>query len=115
VTVRFSATDWADGGWDEEQTATVARWAAERGAAFFDVSSGGLVAHQKIVTGPGYQVPQATAVRRDGEVAVGAVGEITSGPQAEADPRGGRGRRDPRGPRVAARPALRPSRLGRAR
>ena len=84
VTVRFSATDWADGGWDEEQTATVARWAAERGAAFFDVSSGGLVAHQKIVTGPGYQVPQATAVRRDGDVVVGAVGEITSGPQAEA-------------------------------
>jgi 2,4-dienoyl-CoA reductase-like NADH-dependent reductase (Old Yellow Enzyme family) len=61
VTVRFSATDWADGGWDEEQTATVARWAAERGAAFFDVSSGGLVAHQKIVTGPGYQVPLAAA------------------------------------------------------
>ena len=52
---------------------------AERviGVDLVDVSSGGLVAHQKIVTGPGYQVPQATAVRRDGDVVVGAVGEIT--------------------------------------
>jgi len=81
--VRFSASDWADGGWDATQTATVAAWAAERGADFFDISSGGLVAHQRIVTGPGYQVPLAAEVRRDGDVPVAAVGEITSGVQAE--------------------------------
>lgn len=84
VTVRFSASDWADGGWDAAQTATVAGWAAERGAVFFDISSGGLVAHQQITTGPGYQVPLAAEVRRTSGVTVGAVGEITSGPQAEA-------------------------------
>ena len=84
VTVRFSAHDWADGGWDAAQTATVAAWAAERGAVFFDISSGGLVAHQQITTGPGYQVPLAAEVRAAAGVAVGAVGEITSGPQAEA-------------------------------
>lgn len=81
--VRFSASDWADGGWDVGQTATVAGWAAARGADVFDISSGGLVAHQRITTGPGYQVPLAAEVRRVADVAVGAVGEITSGVQAE--------------------------------
>ncbi|RZI93365.1 MAG: oxidoreductase [Microbacterium sp.] len=81
--VRFSATDAADGGWTVDDTATVAGWAAERGAEFFDISSGGLVAHQQITTGPGYQVPFAAAVRAAGAGPVGAVGEITTGAQAE--------------------------------
>lgn len=81
--VRFSATDAADGGWDVAQTATVAQWAAERGVVFFDISSGGLVAHQRITVGPGYQVPLAAEVRRRTGLLVGAVGEITTGPQAE--------------------------------
>jgi 2,4-dienoyl-CoA reductase-like NADH-dependent reductase (Old Yellow Enzyme family) len=84
VTVRFSAEDWAEGGWDAAQTATVAAWAAERGAVFFDISSGGLVAHQQITTGPGYQVHLAAEVRSVAGVPTGAVGEITSGTQAEA-------------------------------
>lgn len=84
LVVRFSASDWADGGWDAAQTATVAQWAAERGAVLFDISSGGLVAHQRITTGPGYQVPLATEVRRSSGLPVSAVGEITSGAQAEA-------------------------------
>lgn len=81
--VRFSATDAAPDGWDVDQTSTVAGWAAEHGAELFDISSGGLVAHQKIVTGAGYQVPLAAAVRAAGAGPVGAVGEIVSGPQAE--------------------------------
>ena len=84
LTVRLSATDWAEGGWDAAQTSTVVRWAAEHGAVFFDISSGGLVAHQQIVTGPGYQVHLAAEVRAAAGVAVGAVGEITTGPQAES-------------------------------
>lgn len=89
VFVRFSATDAAEGGWDVAQTATVAGWAAQRGADFFDISSGGLVAHQQIETGPGYQVPLAAAVRATGAGPVGAVGEIVDGPQAEAILRSG--------------------------
>lgn len=81
--VRLSATDWADGGWDADQTATVARWAAERGADFFDISSGGLVAHQRIVTGPGYQVHLAAHVRRAAGVPVSAVGMIDEAAHAE--------------------------------
>ncbi|MET0736618.1 MAG: NADH:flavin oxidoreductase/NADH oxidase [Microbacterium sp.] len=83
VFVRFSASDWAEGGWDVEETATVARWASERGADFFDISSGGLVAHQNIVAGPGYQVGFAAAVRREAGVPVSAVGLITEAAQAE--------------------------------
>jgi len=84
VFVRFSASDAAEGGWDVAQTAKVAGWAADRGADLFDISSGGLVAHQRIVTGPGYQVPLAAAVRAAGVGPVGAVGEITHGTQAES-------------------------------
>ena len=81
--VRFSATDWADGGWDAAETVTVARWAAERGADFFDISSGGLVAHQRITTGPGYQVDLAARVRREAGVPVNAVGMIDDAAHAE--------------------------------
>lgn len=81
--VRFSGTDWADGGWDAEQTAVVAGWAAEHGADFFDISSGGLVAHQRITTGPGYQVALAAQIRRDAGVPVSAVGMIDDAAHAE--------------------------------
>ncbi len=83
VIVRFSATDWADGGWDADDTIAVARWAAERGADFFDISSGGLVAHQRITTGPGYQVALAARVRREAGVPVNAVGMIDNAAHAE--------------------------------
>jgi 2,4-dienoyl-CoA reductase-like NADH-dependent reductase (Old Yellow Enzyme family) len=83
VIVRFSATDWAEGGWDADETVTVARWAADRGADFFDISSGGLVAHQRITTGPGYQVHLAERVRREAGVPVNAVGMIDDAAHAE--------------------------------
>ena len=83
VIVRFSATDWADGGWNPDETAAVARWAAERGADFFDISSGGLVAHQRLTTGPGYQVELAARVRREAGVPVNAVGMIDDAAHAE--------------------------------
>ncbi|MBD7957170.1 NADH:flavin oxidoreductase/NADH oxidase [Microbacterium sp. Sa4CUA7] len=84
VIARFSASDWADGGWDVAETATVARWVVERGVALIDVSSGGLVAHQRITTGPGYQVPFAARVREAVSVPVSAVGEISDAAHAEA-------------------------------
>ncbi len=80
--VRFSASDWVPGGWDAEQTATVARWAADAGADFFDISSGGLHPDQQITVGPGYQVPFAASVRETAGVPVSAVGIITEPAQA---------------------------------
>jgi 2,4-dienoyl-CoA reductase-like NADH-dependent reductase (Old Yellow Enzyme family) len=61
----------------------VAKWAAERGADFFDISSGGLVAHQRITPGPGYQVDIAAHVRREAGVPVSAVGMIDTATHAE--------------------------------
>ena len=84
VLVRFSGTDWVDEGWTIEDTETVAGWAAEAGADWFDVSSGGVVADASIPVGPGYQVPLATAVRTATGLPVNAVGMITTAAQAEA-------------------------------
>ncbi|WP_194765461.1 NADH:flavin oxidoreductase/NADH oxidase [Microbacterium sp. UFMG61] len=83
VFVRISATDHADGGFTEQEAAVVGGWATERGADLIDVSSGGLVAHQKISVFPGYQVPLASTVRQGGRIPVSAVGLITAAEQAE--------------------------------
>ena len=83
VFVRISATDHAEGGFSPDEAAEVALWAVEAGADLVDVSSGGLVAHQRIDVYPGYQVPLAAAVRAGGRVRTGAVGLITSAAQAE--------------------------------
>ncbi|MET0862612.1 MAG: NADH:flavin oxidoreductase/NADH oxidase [Microbacterium sp.] len=82
--VRFSASDWAPGGWDVEETTVIAREVAARGADLVDISSGGLVASQQVVVGPGYQVDFAAQVRRGAGVPVSAVGLITDAAQAEA-------------------------------
>ena len=81
--VRLSASDWAEGGWDLEQTIVLARRLREEGADLIDVSSGGAVAHARMTIRPGYQVPFARAVRREAGIAVGAVGLITAAAQAE--------------------------------
>jgi 2,4-dienoyl-CoA reductase-like NADH-dependent reductase (Old Yellow Enzyme family) len=88
--VRFSATDWAHGGWNEADTASVARWAADAGADFFDISTGGAVPDAEIPLGPGYQVPFATYVREHAGVPVSAVGLITEPSEAEEIVRSGR-------------------------
>ncbi|MEO8529246.1 MAG: NADH:flavin oxidoreductase/NADH oxidase [Pseudolysinimonas sp.] len=82
VLVRFSATDYAEGGWDEQQTAVVAGWCRDAGADLFDISTGGLVTGVTIPSGPGYQVPFAQYVRTEAGVLVNAVGRITDARQA---------------------------------
>lgn len=81
--VRISATDHAEGGFTPEEAAAVSEWATQRGADLVDVSSGGLVAHQRIDVFPGYQVPLAETVRQGGRIPVSAVGLITAAAQAE--------------------------------
>nr|AFF18623.1 PfvB [Arthrobacter sp. JBH1] len=82
--VRLSATDWLDeGGWDVEQTSTLAAWLVDDGAHLFDISSGGSTPKPSIPVGPGYQVGLAATVKREAAVSVAAVGLITSGRQAE--------------------------------
>ena len=84
VSVRVSGTDWAAGGWDEEQTIAFAQALEVRGCAAIHVSSGGLTPEQKIPVAPGYQVPLARAVKQSTSMPVVAVGLITNYDHAEA-------------------------------
>ncbi|MFF7681603.1 NADH:flavin oxidoreductase/NADH oxidase [Microbacterium sp. NPDC007973] len=83
VFVRFSATDAAEGGWSVDDTVAASRLVAAAGADLIDVSSGGLVPHQHIVPGPGYQVEYAATVRRETGLLVSAVGMIDDAALAE--------------------------------
>ena len=80
--VRISATDWAEGGWDIEQSIELARRLALLGVDLIDCSSGGLVPGVKIPVGPGYQVEFAARIRREAGIHTGAVGLITEAVQA---------------------------------
>ena len=84
VTMRVSATDWVEGGWDVEQTIEFARALEQRGCAAIHVSSGGLDPRQEIPVGPSYQVPLARELKRAVDMPVVAVGLITDFEQAEA-------------------------------
>ena len=84
VSVRVSGTDWAEGGWDIDQTIAFAKALEARGCAAVHVSSGGLTADQKIPVGPSYQVPLARAVKAATKMPVVAVGLIVDFEQAEA-------------------------------
>ena len=83
LVLRISASDWVDGGWTPEDSVALAKEAAARGVDLVDCSSGGNSPDQRVVVGPGYQVPFARQVRRDAGVATGAVGMITDPVQAE--------------------------------
>jgi 2,4-dienoyl-CoA reductase-like NADH-dependent reductase (Old Yellow Enzyme family) len=84
VTMRVSGTDWAEGGWDIEQTIALACALEARGCSAIHVSSGGLTPKQQIPVGPSYQVPLARAVKQATTMPVIAVGMITEFEQAEA-------------------------------
>ena len=84
VTMRVSATDWADGGCDIDQTVAFARELETHGCDAIHVSAGGLTPHQQPPVGPSYQVPLARAVKQATSMAVVAVGLITEFEQAEA-------------------------------
>lgn len=84
VSVRVSGTDWAEGGWDIEQTIAFARALEGRGCSAIHISSGGLTPAQQIPVGPNFQVPLARAVKEATGMPTIAVGLITGFDQAEA-------------------------------
>jgi 2,4-dienoyl-CoA reductase-like NADH-dependent reductase (Old Yellow Enzyme family) len=81
--VRISATDWAEGGWDIDQSVALAKVLKKHKVDLIDVSSGGLTLQQVMHPGPGYQTNFAERIRREAEIATGAVGMITEAAQAE--------------------------------
>lgn len=83
IMVRLTATDWIEGGWDMEGSLAFAKALKQAGCDIVDVTSGGLDQRQKITTGPGYQVGFAETIRREVDMPVIAVGQITDPVQAE--------------------------------
>jgi 2,4-dienoyl-CoA reductase-like NADH-dependent reductase (Old Yellow Enzyme family) len=90
LTVRVSATDWAEGGLTLEETIEVARWMKTEGVDMVDCSSGGNVPHARVPVGAGYQVPIAEAVKHGAGILTAAVGLITAPAQADEIIRNGR-------------------------
>ncbi len=78
MTVRISASDWADGGTTAEDAVEIARAFAAHGADAVDVSTGQVVAEERPAYGRSYQTPFADRIRHEAGVPVIAVGAISS-------------------------------------
>jgi len=83
VSVRISATDWKEGGWDLPQSIELARRLKAIGIDIIDVSSGGNLPQVQIPVGPGYQVEFSEAIRREAGIPTAAVGFIVEPTQAD--------------------------------
>jgi len=83
LSVRISATDWIEGGWDLEQSLELSHQLKALGVDLIDCSSGGLLPSAVIPVGAGYQTAFAEHIRREVGIATIAVGMITSPVQAE--------------------------------
>ncbi len=78
MTVRISATDWAEGGTSAEDAVEIARAFAAHGADAIDVSTGQVVADEQPEFGRSYQTPFADRIRHTTGIPVIAVGAISS-------------------------------------
>jgi anthraniloyl-CoA monooxygenase len=78
MTVRISATDWAEGGTTAEDAVEIARAFAAHGADAIDVSTGQVVADEQPEFGRSYQTPYADRIRHVTGLPVIAVGAISS-------------------------------------
>jgi len=81
--VRLSATDWAQGGWDLNETVQLAEILHQHQVDLIDCSSGGNIVNAKIPVAPEYQVAFSEAVRKTG-IMTAAVGLITSAEQVNS-------------------------------
>ncbi|MDF6045520.1 bifunctional salicylyl-CoA 5-hydroxylase/oxidoreductase [Streptomyces sp. JH14] len=78
MTVRISATDWADGGTTADDAVEIARAFVAHGADAIDVSTGQVVPDERPEYGRSYQTPYADRIRNALVVPVIAVGAISS-------------------------------------
>ncbi|MFF8939944.1 bifunctional salicylyl-CoA 5-hydroxylase/oxidoreductase [Streptomyces paradoxus] len=78
MTVRISATDWAEGGTTAEDAVEIARAFAALGVDAIDVSTGQVVADEQPEFGRSYQTPFADRIRHAIGIPVIAVGAISS-------------------------------------
>src|SRR5947209_104736 len=81
MSVRISATDWAEGGITGDDAVAIARAFAEAGVDLVDVSTGQTVRDAHPVYGRMFQTPFSDQVRNEARVATMCVGNITTADQ----------------------------------
>jgi len=81
MSVRISATDWAEGGVTGEDAVAIARAFAEHGVDLVDVSTGQTVREARPIYGRMFQTPFSDQIRNEAQVATMCVGNITSADQ----------------------------------
>lgn len=81
--VRISGTEYAENGWDLEDSVKLAKILKEHSVDLIDVSSGGNIHGAKITLFDGYQVPLAETVKKEAGIPTGAVGLIKTTEHAE--------------------------------
>lgn len=83
LTIRISATEWVDGGWDINDSVELSKTLKEHGVDLIDCSSGGNISYAKIPLKDGYQVEFSEKIKNKANILTGAVGLITEANQAE--------------------------------
>ncbi|WP_315782859.1 MULTISPECIES: bifunctional salicylyl-CoA 5-hydroxylase/oxidoreductase [unclassified Bradyrhizobium] len=81
MSVRISATDWAEGGITGDDAVQIARAFGEAGVDLVDVSTGQTVREARPIYGRMFQTPFSDQVRNEAHVATMCVGNITSADQ----------------------------------
>ena len=81
--VRISTTDWADGGWDVDDSIVYIKELEKLGVDLIDASSGGAIIDAKIPNEVNYQIDLAEQVKKQTGILTAAVGRITQAQQAE--------------------------------
>lgn len=81
MSVRISATDWADGGITGEDSVEIARMFKDAGVDMIDVSTGQTVVDSAPIYGRMFQTPFSDQIRNEAGLATMCVGNITSADQ----------------------------------
>ena len=78
MSVRISAMDWVEGGFDGDDAVALAHRLREAGCDIVDVSTGQVSPDQQPAYGRSYQTPYADRIRHEAGIPVIAVGAISS-------------------------------------
>ncbi len=81
MSVRISASDWAEGGNSSDDAAKIAQAFHKAGADMIHVSAGQVVSHEKPTFGRMWQTPFSDRIRQEGQIPTIAVGAITDADQ----------------------------------
>ncbi len=81
--VRISGTEYAENGWEIEESVQLSNILKVKNVDLIDVSSGGNIHGAKITLFDGYQVPLSAEIRKETGIKTGAVGLIKSAEHAE--------------------------------